>query len=358
MAKKYSVKIDLPDGRKVEISATTQKQLIEKALAKYGSGKPDVSAVPTFGAYARNWWALYKVPKHKPTTLQTYRNIMEKHIYPFFQKMPLNQITTDTVQQFFNLHMNLAWSSVRQMKILLHEVFVSAMEDGHMEKDPTASSRLVLPAKKGVREALSTDDFVDVMRQISRLQPEDGRMVALLTYTGMRRSEVLGLRWEDIDLDGRLIHVRRAATFTSNRPIVGTTKTKAGCRAIPITDHLLPHLQPARANGYVIGGGDTPITQSTYDRAMERISKTINLYGATAHVFRHSYLTFLGTLNTNIKTIQAIAGHSDIQTTMNRYVHRDVSQIHLAGQEFGKKVSEIMTNTNAPKPLSNKGLDA
>ncbi|MBQ4551518.1 MAG: site-specific integrase [Clostridia bacterium] len=176
-------------------------------------------------------------------------------------------------------------------------------------------------------------------------------MVALLIYTGMRRSEVLGLRWEDGDLEGRLIHVRRAATFTSNRPIVGTTKTKAGCRAIPITDHLLPYLQPARASGYVIGGDETPITQSTYDRTMERIGKTINLYGATAHVFRHSYLTFLGTLNTNIKTIQAIAGHSDIQTTMNRYVHRDVSQIHLAGQEFGKKVSEMMTKTNTPKTL-------
>ncbi len=182
-------------------------------------------------------------------------------------------------------------------------------------------------------------------------------MVALLTYTGMRRSEVLGLRWEDIDIDGRLLHVQRAATFTSNRPIVGTTKTRAGCRAIPITDHLLPYLQPARENGYVIGGGDTPITQSTYDRAMERISKTINLYGATAHVFRHSYLTFLGTLNTNIKTIQAIAGHSDIQTTMNRYVHKDVSQIQLAGREFGEKVTEILTKTNTPKPLQNNGLD-
>lgn len=67
-----------------------------------------------------------------------------------------------------------------------------------------------------------------------------------------------------------------------------------------------------RKSGYVIGGGETPITQSTYDRAMERIGKTINMHDATAHVFRHSYLTFLGTLNTNVKTIQAIAGHSDI----------------------------------------------
>lgn len=351
MAKRYTVKIDLPDGRKVEITGSTQKQLIERALEKYGSGKEVHTSAPTFGIYARKWWGLYKVPKHKPTTLQTYSNAMEKHIYPFFQKIPLNQITIDTVQQFFNLHMNLAWSSVRQMKILLHEVFSAAMEDGYMEKDPTISSRLVLPTKKNVREALDTNAFVDVMKQIALLQPEDARMIALLTYTGMRRNEVLGLRWEDIDLGERLIYIQRGVTFTSNQPIIGTPKTKAGYRVIPITDHLLPHLQPARESGFVIGGDETPITQSTYDRAMERISKTINMHGATAHVFRHSYLTFLGTLNTNVKTIQAIAGHSDIQTTMNRYVHKDIAQVHLAGRQFGEKATEMMTNTNAPKPL-------
>ena len=147
-------------------------------------------SIPTFGAYARKWWQLYKAPKHKPTTLQTYQNAMEKHIYPFFQSKPLNEITIDTVQQFFNLHMNLSWSSVRQMRILLHEVFSAAIEDGYMDKDPTASSRLVLPTKRSVREALPTEAFVDVMKQIACLEPEDARLLALLTYTGMRRNEV------------------------------------------------------------------------------------------------------------------------------------------------------------------------
>ena len=76
--------------------------------------------------------------------------------------------------------------------------------------------------------------------------------------------------------------------------------------SLQFTEHLLPYLQPAQKGGFVIGGGNTPITQSTYDRAMERIGKADNLHGATAHVFRHSYLTFPGTLNTNVKTIQAM----------------------------------------------------
>ena len=360
MAKRYIVKIDLPDGRKVEVSGSTQKKLIENALAKYGClmGTPESKDSPTFGSYARKWWKLYKVPKHKPTTLQTYENTFEKHIYPFFQNIPLGEITIDTVQAFFNRHMNLSWSSVRQMKILLHEVFKAAIEDGYMEKDPTASSRLVLPSKKTIREALPTNDFVDVIKQISLLESEDAKLIALMTFTGMRRNEVLGLRWEDIDFDGGVIHIQRGVTYTSNQPIVGTPKSRAGFRDIPITEHLLPYLHPTQANGYVIGDGDAPITQSRYDRAMERISKTINLYGATAHIFRHSYLTFLGTLNTNVKTIQAIAGHSDIQTTMNRYVHRDKEQIQAAGRSFGKKITKLLTNTNASKPALPNGSDA
>lgn len=353
MAKRYIVRIDLPDGRKVEVSGKTQKKMVENALEKYGylADKAKSKECPTFGAYARKWWRLYKVPKHKPTTLKTYENTFKKHIYPFFQDFLLDEITIDTIQLFFNEHMDLARSSVRQMRILLHEVFKSAIKDGYMEKDPTASSRLVLPSKKEVREALETDEFINVIRQIDKLEPSDARLIALMTFTGMRRNEVLGLRWEDIDFGGGLIHIQRGVTFTSNQPIVGTPKSRAGFRDIPITAHLMPHLCPARKSGYVIGDGIHPITQSAYDRAMERINKTINLYGATAHIFRHSYLTFLGSINTNIKTIQAIAGHSDIQTTLNLYVHKDTNSLRQAGCDFNRKITNLLTSTKTSNPL-------
>ena len=91
---------------------------------------------------------------------------------------------------------------------------------------------------------------------------------------------------------------------------------------------------------------------------MERINKTINLYGATAHVFRHSYLTFLASINTNIKTIQAIAGHSDIQTTMNLYVHKETTLLRQAGIDFNRKITNLLTDEKTPNPLSIKGLSA
>ena len=69
---------------------------------------------------------------------------------------------------------------------------------------------------------------------------------------------------------------------------------------------------------------------------MYRIRKQVNLHNATAHahVFRHSYLTYAAGTGTDVKTLQAIAGHADIQMTMNKYVHKQTSHIIDAGSRL------------------------
>ena len=64
---------------------------------------------------------------------------------------------------------------------------------------------------------------------------------------------------------------------------------------------------------------------------MKRVQNTIDLHGATPHVLRHTYLTHLAATGLDVKTLQAIAGHSDITTTMNRYVHTQKENVIRAG---------------------------
>ena len=80
-----------------------------------------------------------------------------------------------------------------------------------------------------------------------------------------------------------------------------------------------------------------PITEMSYKRTWERIEKHVNLYGATTHVFRHTYLTILSNAGVEPKTIQAIGGHADITTTMNIYVHKQTAQIIDAGRKASGK---------------------
>ena len=96
----------------------------------------------------------------------------------------------------------------------------------------------------------------------------------------------------------------------------------------------------------------------TFKRTFQRIAKTIDLHGATPHVFRHSFLTYAQTVVTDIKTLQAIAGHADIKTTMNRYVHQQSDRI----VETGKRVTDLfvqkMCKLGSLESLENTGAAA
>jgi len=113
----------------------------------------------------------------------------------------------------------------------------------------------------------------------------------------------------------------------ATRGYIGPPKSKAGVRLIPLEPQLediltaLPH-----AGKYILGNSEFPITEMTCKRGWERICRTINMHGATAHVLRHTYITMVAA-HLGIKTLQTIAGHSDISTTMNRYAHDSEDKI-------------------------------
>lgn len=107
--------------------------------------------------------------------------------------------------------------------------------------------------------------------------------MALMVFTGMRRGEVLGLRWEDIDFEKKLITVSRAVSYTTNQPIVSEPKTQSGKRTIPLNDQLVEFLKPLQDSGYVVGG-EAPPTQMVY----RRIERHINAPRLPAQLhFRH-----------------------------------------------------------------------
>jgi len=222
----------------------------------------------------------------------------------------------------------------------MKSIFESARRDGHIKENPATDKRIVIPSKKKtVRKALELDEMREILLSLSKLEEMDKRYMMLLLFTGMRRGEVLGLKWEDVDLKKNVFHIERSITYPKgkNGYEIGKPKTESGLRDVPISQELMNCLQPLGAHGYIIGG-ETPITLSIHRRMMERIRRTIDLHGASPHIFRHSYATLLNDAGASVKTIQAIIGHSDVQTTINRYVHsRDKKK-----QEAVRSVNEML----------------
>lgn len=284
-----------------------------------------INDIPTFEEYAEDWLTTFKQGHIRETTLGGYRINLENHIYPAFGSARINAVTTRMIQKMLNDRSDRSHKTLQDILILLRAILESACSDGLLAKNPANDKRIYIPSdKKTVREALSIDDIRDISKRISLLDKEDDRRyLALLIFTGMRRGEVLGLRWEDLDISSNQIHVCRNVTFPRgcNTPHVGKPKTDSGYRDIPILPDLLLYLEPIGASGYVIGDGITPNTLSIVQRRHERINRTIDLHGATPHVFRHSFATMLYDTGADIKTIQSIMGQSDFKTTADRYCH-------------------------------------
>ena len=312
--------------------------MIDKFIHIDRSSKIGKTEVPTFKVYANKWFDTYKKPKLKPTTLQGYRSNLKMHLFPAFGEMRLDEITVDTVQQFLNDRVDLAKNTVHTMFVLFSEIMDSAFEDRYITSNPAKSKRVTIPStKKTERQALAPEQLKAIISQISDKLTDmtERRLMALLLFTGMRRGEVIGLRWEDIDFEQRLIAVNRAVSYTTNQPIISTPKTKSGKRVIPLDDQLAEFLLPHMDKGYIIGGEEPPTLMVTR-RLLRNINKKIDMFGATPHVFRHSYISALAEAGVDLKTIQQISGHSNVTTTMGIYAHSRLGLVQEAGGKVGK----------------------
>lgn len=362
MAKRLKQRIKI-NGEIKWVTGYSHQELLENAVKMLNSSTESAkntvpSADSLFAPYSKNWLKLYKENSLKHTTLREYTTLLNKHILPVFGERDIRDITTDDIQRFMNDKADMSRKSIHEMVMVLGMVLESAVEDGIIIRNPSRSKRLKNPSKKKtVRNALEREQIADILANLHRLTDErDILLLTLLIYTGMRRDEVLGLKWENIDFKHNLIRVVRGVTFKRNLPHIDTPKTEAAIRSIPMPTALLEHLHPKEGHLFVIGGGEQPITEQTMKRMWERIKKTINVYEATPHVFRHTYMTFADREKVPLKTLQSIGGYADIYTLKNRYTHTQNEDIEYARKCIENMFSPALcdtavTVTQTVKPL-------
>ena len=295
--------------------------------------------------YQNVWLPLKKNQKIKETTLRGYMCYFNRHLLPEFGDMNLYDIRPFDIQTYFSAKSELTLKTQREHYNVLCALFDYAVDDENVRlpRNPARSKHVRINYSETdsiVREALPSEVIFQIISDISALPLTQRRLMALLLFTGMRRGEVLGLRWEDIDLDKGFIEVRRNATYPHNQATVTTPKTVNGFRSLPIYAQLLDLLAPIKVKGYVVGGLKTPISLTSYRWMFEKIRKAVNLHDATAHVFRHSYLTMMDEAGVDPKTLQYIAGHGNYSFTMNRYVHGRKKAAQMAGVKFEQLMSK------------------
>ena len=166
-----------------------------------------------------------------------------------------------------------------------------------------------------------------------------------LLHTGMRRGELLALRWEDIDREHKLITVNKAVYFAGNTPQIKAPKTDSGRREIVLLDALAAVL-PKDGKGYVFGG-EKPLTKCQVRKRWEKWCREAGLATkdgramVTPHQLRHAFATILFDAGIDAKVAQELLGHSSIQVTRDIYTHIRKSRMESTAETLNNYQQQL-----------------
>ena len=320
--------IQLPDGTRKYLRAKTRAELDDKVLKAQilVNAGVDICSEETFGHFAQMWYDLYKKPYLRENSLNAIKYVLNQHILPYIGGYRLRDISPMQIQAI--MASLSGKSNSLQSKVLIHlrSIFKAAQENGLVAKSPVSSMLKPGGKKTAEKTALAPQESRLLVERVKNPRARTFLLIAL--HTGMRRGEILGLRWEDIDFAQRIIHVRHNAIIGKGETSIrDTLKTEAGRRDLPLTDELEAWLtkyrQHSRSKFVLAMKNGKPLTQSAYKSMWKLVERELPETHVTAHILRHTYVTRLFEAGLDIKEIQYLAGHSTVDMTLRVYTHYD-----------------------------------
>jgi len=280
------------------------------------------------------------------------------HLIPFFGSRFLHTVTTKEIERYKAERLDKVKPETlnRELNTLKH-LLRMAVEWGYLKENPAK------PVKK-IRVAVNSPGFLD-RDEVGRLidaylvqAPEIYALVVTALHTGMRKSELLNFRWEDIDF------VRGSLTVSSREE--WHTKNYES-RTMPLHEEVRRVLEPMRmAKGYVFCNQDGAKRGNHFIRGkLEKAAKVAGLGHLYPHALRHTFASHLVMSGVDLPTVQRLMGHKDIKTTM-RYAHLapDHLRMGMAMLDFGghymdtkSRSSRISLKGNRHNPLKNKNAE-
>ena len=325
--------------KRVYVYGRTYDEAREKLIAeqaKVMAGIPVPAQSWKLGAYLDYWLEHVVKPTRRPATVALYEINIRLHLKPGLGKHQLRRLSVPTVQAFFNGKIK-SGQSVRNVQILRQ--ILSAALSRAMREELVARNvaRLVeLPAWEPAEVVPWSDAEALSFLAASADDPLHPAFVLLLLY-GLRRGEVLGLRWSDID--GDIIHVRQQVQRVKGELHVGPVKTRAGNRDLPLLGlaarALTDRREAQQRDRERLGAAwsDTglifttrtgrPVEPRNLVRSFARICDDNEIRRIRVHALRHTTASLLKKLAVPPKDAQVILGHSHISTTQQIYTHVD-----------------------------------
>ncbi|MBW7476669.1 site-specific integrase [Paenibacillus oenotherae] len=300
--------------------------------------------------FLKGEWLDSKALKLRIVTLGTYKHNITKHIAPYFKKHEIGNITTQMIEKFYAHLSNTSRLSERSIQDI-HKIIKSSFKTAVKRKYLSFSPAEEAQAPKVPSKEMMVWDLNETTRFLKASEKHELYIAfELALTTGMRQSEILGLRWKDIDFDEGVLHVRQTLSHDGKK-IYQDTKTKSSKRTISLVDRTLDILKDQRKKYKKLklaAGSDfqdydlvictkrgTPINPRNLLRSFYSLMKKAEVPKIRFHDLRHTVATLMLSRNINPKVVKEILGHSDIRVTLDTYSHVLPSVHKETAKKFG-----------------------
>jgi integrase len=340
------------------------ERLLTELVKRRNDGHRAPADKISFGGYLTERWLPLQQAQLRPSTYDSYRRNLELHVIPAIGRIPLQKLAPEDLDTLYarlltkgrrNGGGGLSVKTVRSIHLIIHKALKDALRKGSVIRnvadaaDPPKLSSAKRPEIK-VWAAEELRAFLDMIAA-HRLHPA----LHLSSHTGMRRGEVLGLRWSEVDFDVARLSVRQAVISVNYEIHLSDVKTGSGRRTIDLDDDTVSVLRRWRkqqaeerlALGGVRGSGDLvfchpdgrPIHPDVFSQVFDRAVARSGLPVITLHDLRHTHATLLLKAGIPVKVVSERLGHANPAFTMSVYQHVIPGMQAEAAATFSKLIS-------------------
>lgn len=290
-------------------------------------------------------WLNMKRLTVKQSTFSTYYCIVKREIIPELGEIPLERLNSSTINAFTSKKMRiegtdnkkgLGNTTVRDINVVLKSIIKYAEREYQM---CNLAENTVVPRVKREKIETLTEEEVQTLSNYLWEYRTDARCAGILLcmYSGMRLGEICALRWEDIDLSDKIIHVRHTLqrivvpdenSIRKTQIVIDEPKTASSIRTIPISNQIYQSIKNIRGKAeescFFLTNTDRFVEPRNYQYFFKRVLQKKGIRSVNFHILRHTFATQCVAVGMDVKTLSEILGHANINITLNYYVHSSI----------------------------------
>ena len=352
---------------KMECEAKLEKLKNEIGIVRRDKVKPSM----LFGEWIDFWYQNYKKLSLRPSTQSAYENAIYNHIIPEIGKIVLERLNANDLEQFYarmkkngrlqytdTLGEGISDRMVRACHAHCRSALEKALEDGLVHTNVAVGCKI--PPKKAKEMKVLTEE--EMQRFLIQAKYDGYFEICLLALTtGMRRGEIMGLQWQDLDFNTGMLEIKRQAYYLNGKMQTSEPKTKTSIRTIKLPEavlNVLKKLKEKTDSRWMFPSpvvDDVPRNPNTLQKKIRKVLERADCKRIRFHDLRHTFATTALANGMDIKTLSSIIGHVSSSTTLDIYLHSTDKMQKEAARSIDRGIRGVSSKEKTSEELNTDG---